>query len=126
MRPQESEPSHSSAPGKPTERRLLKASPDTSQQAKRTSKAHNGHITPRQRDTSRLDDFGLRIGSVKSTAANMYARHAGATLAEVKGTVGSIQFNVLRELESKGFALERKIEDGKGGRKATRYFLHTK
>jgi hypothetical protein len=81
---------------------------------------------PRTIDPAKLDQWGFRKGSIKSQAADLYARKKGATIHEVKEAVGSIQFNVLIELEKNGFKLDRTQEDGLGKRKATRYKLHPK
>tara|TARA_R110000868_G_scaffold279441_1_gene539473 strand:- start:502 stop:1086 length:585 start_codon:yes stop_codon:yes gene_type:complete len=70
-----------------------------------------------------LDDFGFREGSVKSSAAAMYASKRGATLNEVKDKVGSIQLNLLKALEEKGHKVKKVKEDGDGNRQVTRYFL---
>lgn len=115
-------------PGKPAGKRKVKAGGKPVAKAKRTSKAANGNATPktRQRDPDKLDRFGLRMDSLKSQAAAFYARSKGATLAEVKREVGSIQFNVIRELTERGFKFKRVEEDGARGRKATRYFLQAK
>lgn len=78
------------------------------------------------RDPAKLDDFGFRKGSIKSRAAALYAAKKGATLKEVKEAVGSVQFNLLTELEEKGFTIDRKTEGKEGTRQATRYFLKAK
>jgi hypothetical protein len=80
----------------------------------------------RQRDPAKLDVWGLRKGSIKSNAAAIYAKGKGATLAEVKEAVGSVQFNVLKELEARGFEVERSEVKGSGPRPATRYKLKVK
>ncbi|HET9285744.1 MAG TPA: hypothetical protein VFR24_27655 [Candidatus Angelobacter sp.] len=73
--------------------------------------------------SSKLDEWGYRPGSLKSRAAEMYAREQGATLEEVKSALNSVQLNLLKDLEGRGFPVRREKEDGKGGRKVTRYFL---
>lgn len=80
----------------------------------------------RNADPAKLDQFGLRIGSLKSKAAEMYADKGGATLAEVKEALDSVQFNVLTMLREKGFTITEKQEDGNGHRRVTRYFLKAK
>ena len=86
------------------------------------AKAAKGAAKPRQRDPSRLDQFGLRKGSNKSKAAALYSRGKGATLAEVRDAVGSTQFNVLTELNGKGYKVEK--SQAKGLRRPiTRYRL---
>jgi hypothetical protein len=73
------------------------------------------------------DQWGLRKDSTRSIAANMYARKNGATLAEVKEKVGSIQLNVLNDLEEAGFTVKREKQEGKKGKRAvTRYYLIAK
>ena len=69
------------------------------------------------------DPFGLRLDSTRSKAAALYSRPEGATLAEVKVEVGSIQFNVLRQLEKRGCVVTSKKEAGDKNRDVTRYFL---
>ncbi len=73
-----------------------------------------------------LDRFGFREGSVKSKAAAMYADGKGATLAEVKEALGSVQLNLLKELEGKGFTVTKKREAQEGQRPSTRYKLSGK
>ena len=77
-------------------------------------------------DPTKLDQFGLRKGSIKSRAAAMYASKKGATLNEVKEALESTQFNVLTELEGKGFEVVRYKVPGIGARQATKYQLLTK
>ena len=78
----------------------------------------------RIRDPAKLDQFGLRKGSIKSQAAAMYAKAKGATLGDVKGVLGSVQFNVLKELEAKGFTIDKTEVKGTGTRSVTRYKIH--
>lgn len=72
------------------------------------------------------DQFGLRKGSAKSQAAALYARKRGATIEEVRQAIGSVQLNVLKGLEEKGFKVERLKEERKGERPVTRYILQPK
>lgn len=81
---------------------------------------------PRERDPDKLDDFGFRLGSTKSKAAAMYGTKKGATLAEVKAELGSVQYNLLTELEAKGFKIDRVVLDNDGKRKLTRYKIQPK
>jgi len=81
---------------------------------------------PRTPDPAKLDQFGLRKGSIKSRAAQMYAKGKGATLTEVREAVGSTQFNVIAELEGKGFKIARSLVPGIGARQATKYKVLTK
>ena len=53
----------------------------------------------------------------------MYARKNGATLAEVKEALGSVQLNVLVGLEAEGFTVNKEKEKIEGQRPVTRYFL---
>lgn len=73
-----------------------------------------------------LDDFGFRVGSIKSQAAAMYASKKGATLAEVKAKLDSVQLNLLTTLEGEGYKVKKVKEEGPGARKITRYFLQAK
>jgi hypothetical protein len=77
----------------------------------------------RHRDPAKLDTFGFRKGSIKSRAAAMYAKGKGATLAEVKEAVGSVQFNLLSELRANGFTVETSEVKNANGRMVTRYKL---
>jgi outer membrane biosynthesis protein TonB len=97
----------------------VKAKPKKAEPAKKAVKA----ATSKKADKSEKDQFGLRKGSTRSTAAAMYARKSGATLEEVKEAVGSIQLNVLKELEANGFAVEKEKENREGKRPLTRYWL---
>lgn len=69
------------------------------------------------------DAFGFREGSLKSKAAAMYAAKKGATLEEVKAALGSVQLNLLKDLEGRNFKVKRVKEAGDGKRQVTRYFL---
>lgn len=73
-----------------------------------------------------VDQFGFRVGSIKSQAAAMYASKRGATLAEVKTKLDSVQLNLLTKLETEGFKVSKVKEDGPGARQVTRYFLRAK
>ncbi len=81
---------------------------------------------PRTVDPAKLDQFGFRLNSLKSRAATMYAGKKGATLAEVKEALDSTQFNLLTELEEKGFKVERTEAAGKSGRQVTRFHISPK
>jgi hypothetical protein len=72
------------------------------------------------------DVFGFRTGSMKSKAAAMYSSKKGATLEEVKTSLGSVQLNLLKDLEQRGFKVKRVKEAGDGKRQVTRYFLSGK
>lgn len=77
----------------------------------------------RNLDPAKRDEYGLRLGSIKSKAAAMYAGKKGATLGEVKDKLGSIQFNVLTQLEAKGHKVKRTEDKGETGRPITRFWL---
>lgn len=95
---------------------------------KRASGAVKGNKTgqkrkPRTVDVAKLDQFGLRLHSKKSKAAAMYASKRGATLEETKKATGSVQYNVLSELESKGHKIKRMVDSGDKDRKITRFWV---
>jgi hypothetical protein len=107
-------------------RKLAKKAPAKAKGAKKAKgkaakpvRKAKANRAPRTRDVSKLDAFGFRKGSIKSQAATMY--QAGATLADVKDTLGSVQFNVLTELEAKGFTIKTKALKAGNGRKLTFY-----
>ncbi len=77
-------------------------------------------------EAAKKDKFGLREGSAKSQAAAMYAEKGGATLEEVKAKVGSVQLNVLNDLEEAGHEVTKKKVEREGQRPVTRYFLKLK
>lgn len=77
-------------------------------------------------DTVKKDKWGFREGSAKSKAVALYAAKGGATLAEVKAAVGSVQLNVLNGLEELGHTVDRKKEVREGARPVTRYKLTAK
>lgn len=87
--------------------------------AKANGKEKKAERAPRTRDPAKLDEFGFRKGTIKSRAAAMYKK--GATLAEVKDEVGSVQFNLLTELEKNGHTIKKTTIKGTGGRDATKY-----
>ncbi len=86
---------------------------------KRAKKA-NGGGKPRKRNKGPavLDAWGVREGTARSKAVALYARPEGASLAEVKEAVGSVQYNVLTEMKEKGHTV---TVSGKRG--AQRYQL---
>lgn len=95
---------------------------------KRASERPKGNKTgakrkPRTFDPDKLDQFGFRLGSKKSKAAAMYGSKNGATLAETKKALKSTQYNVLTELESKGYKIKRTPDSGDEDRKVTRFHL---
>jgi hypothetical protein len=103
------------APGKP-------AGKAKAAKADKPAKADKAPAKPRKAPAPK-DDFGYREGSMKSQAAALYAHKKGATLEEVKEKLGSVQLNVLKELEGKGHTVKRVKEKGDGTRQVTRYFL---
>jgi hypothetical protein len=80
----------------------------------------------RKRDPAKLDQWGFRKDSIKSKAAAIYAKGKGATLADVKEAIGSVQFNLLTELKASGFKVEVDEVKGPTGRIINRYKLHAK
>jgi AbrB family looped-hinge helix DNA binding protein len=56
--------------------------------------------------------------SAAKTAETLFCRPEGATMDEVIAATGGPQYNVLRRLEAKGYAV-RKVREGRG----TRYFV---
>jgi hypothetical protein len=76
-----------------------------------------------KRAKAEVDGFGYREGSLRSKAAALYSNKKGATLAEVKEKLGSVQLNVLKELEGKGYKVKKAKEAGEGTRQITRYYL---
>ena len=78
------------------------------------------------RDPAKLDAYGFRKGTIKSKAAAMYAKGKGATLAEIKEALGSVQFNLLTELEGNGFTIGKTEAKNDAGRPVTRYKINAK
>lgn len=111
---------------KPAKKRAkVKAKPAAKKAAPK--KAAKAKAKPRQVNPDTVDDFGLRKGSIKSKAAAMYASAKGATLAEVKAKLGSVQYNVLKQLRDKGFKVKETEEvSKKTGRTSSRFFLSAK
>jgi len=95
----------------------------TASPAKGMSKAKGTKAKPKMVEK---DQFGLRKGSTKSRAAMLYARKSGATLAEVKNVLGTVQLNVLVGLEADGYRVTRESEKRDGKRPVTRYRLFPK
>jgi len=94
-----------------------KAAPVKAAPAKAKAKA------PAKESKVERDAFGYRKGSLKSQAAALYSRKTGATLEEVKEKLGSVQLNVLTELEAKGRKVTKQKVERKGQRAVTRYIL---
>lgn len=93
---------------------------------KAAAKAPKAKAKAPKKAPAAVDAFGFREGTLKSQAAAMYASKKGATLAEVKDKVGSIQLNLLKALQSEGYKVSKVKEDGEGSRQVTRYFLRSK
>lgn len=106
---------------KKTKRKKKVSKPSKPAKAKKPVKK-----TKAKKEATPLDDFGFRKGTIRSKAAAMYSSARGATIMEVKAKLGSVQYNMLINLEQNGFKLIRKEIDGLGNRPATRFFLHTK
>jgi hypothetical protein len=105
-----------------------KAAPKAKAKAKANGKAKKQakpakKRTARNVDLSKLDQFGFRLNSKKHKAAVMYASKKGATLNEVKKVLKSTQFNLLTELETKGFKIKRAVVAGANGRNVTRFHI---
>jgi len=104
-----------------------KAAPKAAKAAPKAAKAAKAKAAPKAAKAAskvQLDKYGLKVGSLRSKAAALYASKKGATLQEVSEKLdSSTQFNVLKELEKKGFTVERTTENGKGRRQVTRFKL---
>lgn len=108
-----------------------KAAPKAAKQAKATAapkaqaapKPAKAAKPPRASKVER-DKYGLKVGSLRSKAAALYASKKGATLAEVAEKLGSsTQYNVLVALEKRGFKVEKFPESGKGRKSVMRFKL---
>jgi colicin import membrane protein len=112
---------------KPAKKAAPKAKAKASKTAKAAEKAKPKAAKAKPgKPKAEKDQFGLRKDSAKSEAAAMYARKSGATLEEVKEKVGSIQLNVLKELEADGYDVRQEKQERKGKRPVTRYWLSPK
>ena len=102
-----------------------KASAKTAPKATATAAkaAKLGKVAKPKAEKAEKDAWGFRKGSAKSKAVEMYCRKNGATLAEVKERVGSVQLNVLKALIAEGKTVETVKEVRKGQRPVTRYIL---
>jgi hypothetical protein len=112
-----------------TENSRSPAAPGKPKKAKakaKTKAKSNGESKPRSIDLSKRDQFGFRLGTLKSRAAIMYAGKGGATLEEVRLALKSTQFNLLTELEEKGFKIDRTPTTGENDRKITKYHILAK
>lgn len=107
---------------KPVKQRRKARTKATGKAKAKKASARKAKAKPRQRDPNKVDQFGLRKGSIKSKAAAIYSRGRGATLAEVRDAVGSTQFNVLNELQERGFKIQKSSAKGEH-RAVTRYKL---
>ena len=115
------------ATGKPKPKKATGVARKAKNAPKRPAKAAKGKSKPKARaPKASLDAFGFRAGTARSKAVAMFARKGGATLAEIKKAVGSVQLNCLVALEAEGYKIVRKKEDGSGARTITRYFLKSK
>ena len=119
------------AADKPKAKPAAKAPAKAKAAPKAAAKASKGSEKPKAVKAKAVsadkDQFGLRKGTTRSEAAALYSRKNGATLAEVKERLGSVQLNVLVKLEGEGYTVERIKEKRKGDtRPATRYILKAK
>ena len=119
------------AAGRPKAKAAGKAPVKAKSAPKATAKAAKAHekakVAKPRAEALPKDQFGFRKGSAKSDAAALYARKSGATLAEVKEKLGSVQLNVLVGLEAEGYKVDKKKEArGEGQRAVTRYRLFPK
>lgn len=104
-----------------------KAAKPAAKKAKAAAKPVKGKAKRRDINPDLVDAYGFRKGTIKSKAAAMYARKDGATLAEVKKALGSVQYNVIKQLEEKGFKIRRSEVDNRAtGRTATKFMLAAK
>lgn len=94
--------------------------------AKAPVKAKAEKPVAKKKAAAEKDQYGLRKGSARSEAATMYARKNGATLAEVKERIGSVQLNVLNALKAEGWLVTQEKITKKGERPVTRYYLKPK
>lgn len=102
------------------------AKPAKAVKAKGKAKAAAKERKPRTLNPATLDAFGFRKGTIKSNAAALYAKGKGATLAEVKEKLKSAQFNLLTEVETRGFTVDKTPVKNTNGRKVTRYHIVAK
>ncbi len=114
------------APKKPRNKPARKATVKAKGNGKLKAKGKAKSRKARTVDPAKLDQFGFRKGSLKSKAAAMYAAKKGATLAQVKEALSSTQFNLLPEVEEKGFKVTKEPISGANDRKVTRYHIVTK
>lgn len=113
------------AAGKPKAKAAAKPPAKAKTAPKATAKAAPKASKPKG-EATKLDKWGIREGTAKSKAVEMYASKAGATLNEVKDAVGSIQLNVLKGLEAEGHLVTSKKEKLDGKRPVTRYWIKFK
>lgn len=65
--------------------------------------------------------LGFRPGTKTHTAAELFLRENGATMAEIIEACGGPQRNLLTAVERKGHKVEKFTSQGKDGKKATAY-----
>lgn len=104
----------------------VKAAAKPAKRAAKASPAKAKAAKPRQRDPSKLDQYGYRKGTTRSLAAALYATKRGATLAETKERFGTTQFNVLTELKARGHKISERLERSDKGRTVKRFNLTPK
>ena len=105
-----------------TTKAKAKAKPAIKAPAKTATKPAKAPVEPVKAKPN-ADVYGYLMGSLKSAAAALYASKGGATLAEVKDKTGSVQLNLLKDLEGRGFKVKRTKEPGAGSRQVTRSHL---
>ena len=109
--------------GKPAAKEEVKAAEEVTLAPVIPSKEKTKKAKATNATNETKEGFGFKTGSVRDVAAGMYAASSGATVEEVKSVTGSIQLNLLKELEAKGWTVKRVKEEGSGKRKTTRYYL---
>lgn len=118
--------SGSAKPEKQAKPKAKKAKGKGPVKAKAKAKGSEKSKVAKPKANKEVDIWGLRKGSAKSKAAAMYARKSGATLAEVKDQIGSIQLNVLTDLQENGYVVEKEKQQRGDSRPVFRYWLKPK
>lgn len=83
------------------------------------SKAKSAKPTPNPMDPA--SKLGFRPGTKTHTAAMLFLRENGATMAEIVEACGGPQRNLLTAVERKGHKVEKFTTQAKDGKKATAY-----
>ena len=108
-------PAKKATPRKPAVKAKVKATPKAAVKAKGKARAKP------VRDPAKLDAFGFRKGTIKFEGCRHVRQGQRCHVGGCEGGAWSVQFNLLTELEDRGFNIGKVETKNAEGRAVTRY-----